>query len=192
MLHPDNLQPAAHIASVAATGRRFTPWAADAQARLLSAGPLPAGDILVPCCGPGHELLMLARDQRFVAPSGSSDAGSGAAHPAKRRHIIGIDLSEGMCSLANAAVAEAGLGGVAEARVGDASDLSAVPPGRLTAAILSVFGLQQMPAPAEVLAAWWRQLAPGGVAAVCYWPGKVEDAGPWQAFAEVSILAANF
>ena len=44
-------------------------------------------------------------------------------------------------------------------RVGDASRLDELAP---LAGVVSVFGLQQMPQPAAVLANWTRALAPGG------------------------------
>ena len=43
-------------------------------------------------------------------------------------------------------------------RVGDASRLDDLPP---LAAVVSCFGLQQMPQPAQVLAHWTRALSPG-------------------------------
>ena len=44
-------------------------------------------------------------------------------------------------------------------------DARLVPPAaRPVAAIFSCFGLQQMPAPADVFAGWVQSLAPGGVA----------------------------
>lgn len=51
----------------------------------------------------------------------------------------------------------------AACRVGDASRLDKLAP---LAGVVSVFGLQQMPQPAAVLANWTQALAPGGWAAV--------------------------
>ncbi|KAL0018269.1 hypothetical protein WJX79_009042 [Trebouxia sp. C0005] len=69
---------------------RFMPWTQHTIRRFL-AQKLPPGLILVPACGPGHELVMLAN-------SFSED-----------RQIIGIDLAEGMVDLANARCKEAGI-----------------------------------------------------------------------------------
>ena len=61
--------------------------------------------------------------------------------------------------------------------VGDAMH----PPAGPHCAVLSVFGLQQLPDPASALGAWVGALAPGGVAVVIYWPvgAGVETHGPW-------------
>jgi hypothetical protein len=60
---------------------------------------------------------------------------------------------------------------------------------RGAAAILSCFGLQQMPAPAEALSAWAAALSPGGVLSAVFWPSETEAAGP---FALLRRLAARF
>ena len=54
-------------------------------------------------------------------------------------------------------------------------------------AVLSVFGLQQLPDPAAALAAWVSALAPGGVAVVIYWPmgSGVEAEGPWARWSSI-------
>ncbi|PSC67659.1 methyltransferase type 11 isoform A [Micractinium conductrix] len=147
---------------------RFAPWTTDTLAQLQSAAaaaPLPPGTIAAPACGPGQELPLLA-----------------AAFP--QHHILGVDLAEGMVGLAQQLVQREGLGGRVEVRQGDASRLEGLPP---LAAVVSVFGLQQMPAPAQVLAAWTRALAPGGVLCVCYWPAVVEgEGGPWQRLSDLT------
>ncbi|PRW39171.1 Methyltransferase type 11 [Chlorella sorokiniana] len=148
---------------------RFAPWTQDTlQAFVQAGGSLPeSGAIAVPACGPGQELPLLA-----------------AAFP--RHRIVGIDLSEGMAALARQLVQQQGLEGRVEVRVGDASRLDDLAP---LAGVVSVFGLQQMPQPAAVLANWTRALAPGGVLCVCYWPQIVEERGPWQL---LTALTASF
>ena len=121
---------------------RFAPWAADALQAYSAAAPPATGTIAVPACGPGQELVLLA-----------------AAFP--RCRIVGLDLSAGMCQLAAELVQERGLQGQVEVRQADCSCLD----GDLTelAGIVSVFGLQQMPEPAAVLANWARALRPGAL-----------------------------
>eukprot|EP00887_Chlorella_sp_A99_P002454 scaffold10.g2454.t1 len=146
---------------------RFAPWTDTTLHALADARPPPGASALVPACGPGQELPLLA-----------------AALPAASA-ILGVDLAEGMVAEARRQVAQAGLSaGRVRVEAGDACDLSWVidqgsglqPVG----AIVSCFGLQQMPNQAAVLAAWTRLLMPGGVLAVCYWPRSVEETGPWQ------------
>ncbi|KAL4440261.1 hypothetical protein ABPG75_003262 [Micractinium tetrahymenae] len=138
---------------------RFGPWQRDAIAQLQAALPASGrGTIAVPACGPGQELPLLA-----------------AAFP--RHRIVGIDLAEGMVEVARRLVAERGLADRVEVRAGDASRLDGLGP---LAGVLSVFGLQQMPAPGQVLANWVAALQPGGACCVCFWPQQVERAGPWQ------------
>ncbi len=38
--------------------------------------------------------------------------------------------------------------------------------------------------PTQVLADWLSMLQPGGIAAVCFWPGSVEASGPWHSYGE--------
>lgn len=89
------------------------------------------------------------------------------------RTVIGIDLAPGMIEIAQRRAAATGDN--ISAVVGDAMQ----PPPGPHSAILSVFGLQQLPDPAAALSAWIKSLAPGGIAIVCFWPGTVEDDGPW-------------
>ncbi|KAI7837870.1 hypothetical protein COHA_008357 [Chlorella ohadii] len=147
---------------------RFAPWTQDTLRAFVQAGAsLPGGTIAVPACGPGQELPLLA-----------------AAFPCHR--IVGVDLSEGMAALARQLVQQQGLQGQVEVRVGDASRLDKLAP---LAGVVSVFGLQQMPQPAAVLANWTQALAPGGVLCVCFWPQVVEERGPWQL---LTALTASF
>lgn len=144
---------------------RFAPWQRDAIAELQAALPAnDSGTIAVPACGPGQELPLLA-----------------VAFP--RHRIVGVDLAEGMVEVARRLVAERGLAGRVEVRVGDASRLDELGP---LAGVLSVFGLQQMPAPVQVLANWAAALQPGGACCVCFWPQQVEARGPWQRLFELT------
>ncbi|KAG2427612.1 hypothetical protein HXX76_012265 [Chlamydomonas incerta] len=186
---------------------RFDPWF-QLAVNELKAHELPPGDVLVPCCGPGQELLPLH-----------------ALHGGQRR-VVGLDLSHGMIDLARAAIAAASSASSAaaassassaassaaaaasaasaasasaaaqqprarepvEAHVADATALDAFGPA---AAVVSVFGLQQMGALAPAaLANWGRCLAPGGVCVVVLWPSRVEDAGPWCAYDQVVLEKA--
>ncbi|KAK9802740.1 hypothetical protein WJX73_005781 [Symbiochloris irregularis] len=135
---------------------RFWPWIQE-RLEALQQQPLPAGPLLVCGCGPGQELVSLCKQ----LPG---------------RKVRGLDLAEGMVALANQRISAAGLRSVASASVGDASIL-ADQPGTV-AGILSCFTLQQIPQPASVLANWYRALAPGGIASVCYWPSAANQSEP--------------
>jgi SAM-dependent methyltransferase len=134
---------------------RFAPWI-DAAVAALPAD-LPPGALAVPCCGTGHELLALAA--RFPG-----------------RALVGIDLSAGM--LARAAERTRHLPGVS-LRVADASDASGWP---ACAAVVSLFGLQQLADPPSGLRSWMEALVPGGVLSVIFWPKIVETEGPFAWF----------
>mmetsp|Transcript_38222 Transcript_38222/g.123945 ORF Transcript_38222/g.123945 Transcript_38222/m.123945 type:complete len:281 (+) Transcript_38222:73-915(+) len=142
---------------------RFAPWTEDALAALTQhKHSLPEDhEVLVPCCGPGQELLPIAELL------------------GGERAVRGTDLAPGMIEIAQSrCVAAAARFGRMSAEVGDAMAPGAGP----YAAIFSVFGLQQLPDPVAAIEAWVRALAPGGVAVVCYWPmgAGVEAAGPWR------------
>ncbi|MFI0407409.1 class I SAM-dependent methyltransferase [Actinomadura sp. 3N508] len=143
---------------------RFAPWVATA-ASALHARTLPPGPILVPCCGTFPELPAIA-----------------ATHP--DREIVGIDLSPGMLARARRRVAAH-----PRARLvrGDAVDLASRWPGE-AAAVVSVFGLQQLPDPAAAIAGWASALRPGGVLSVVSWPDETETDGP---FALLSAVRAE-
>jgi SAM-dependent methyltransferase len=132
---------------------RFVPWVDDAV-RAIVAGPIPAGPILVPCCGPFPELDVLL--EHFPD-----------------REIVGIDLSAGMVARARARAA-----GRARVVVGDAATLDPQWSGKC-AAVLSVFGLQQLPEPDRAIASWAAALRPGGWLSVVFWPDVTEREGPF-------------
>lgn len=142
---------------------RFAPWLNDAVRAVADvAASLPPGPVLVPCCGTFPELPALQ-----------------AALPG--RELVGLDLSPGMIDLARARAA-----GSADVQliVGDAADLD---PQRTTscAAVVSVFGLQQLPEPAAGLASWVGALAPGGVLSVMFWLPATEVDGPFALLRQV-------
>jgi SAM-dependent methyltransferase len=145
---------------------RFNPWTQDALAQLSHhALALPSGVCVVPCCGPGHELPLVA------------------AALGPERTLIGSDLSPGMVEIASARAAS--VGPQCTAVVADA--MQPLCEAKL-AAILTVFGLQQLPDPVEAVKMWCTKLEPAGVAVICFWPsGPVETLGPWQTYSELML-----
>jgi trans-aconitate methyltransferase len=136
---------------------RFAPYLGAAIGALAARGAdLPRGAIVVPCVGPGRELSPLSR----LFPE---------------RAILASDLSGEMVKLAAASAAH--LPNVTVTQ-GDATELGAASGG--TAAIVSVFGLQLLPSPAETLELWLGTLQPKGLATIVYWPRDCEEAGPFQ------------
>src|SRR5882757_10184118 len=102
---------------------RFRPWVV-ATVEAIADTELPGGPILVPCCGTFPELPLLAG--RFAG-----------------REIVGIDISPGMISRAEqrAVPWSAARAVVQNAAVLDPAWSAAC------AAVVSVFGLQQLPTP---------------------------------------------
>jgi len=132
---------------------RFAPWV---EAAVGALGTVPAGPILVPCCGTFPELPLLV--ERFPD-----------------REIVGIDLSAGMVRLARD---RAGAWPQVSVIEGDAASLDP----RWTAscaAVVSVFGLQQLPEPDLATQSWFKALRPCGRLSVVYWPSVTEDEGPF-------------
>lgn len=140
---------------------RFAPWVADAVREVTDAD-LPDGPVLVPCCGTFPELPALVEH----LPG---------------REIVGIDLSAGMVRLARAAAARYPRVSVVQ---GDAATLDPRWEGAC-AAVVSVFGLQQLPDPAHALRSWAAALRPGGRLSVVFWPGRVETDGPFALMSEI-------
>jgi len=140
---------------------RFAPWVATAVGALRDT-PLPPGPILVPCCGTFPELDLLAE-----------------AHPG--RELVGVDLSAGMIAVARERAA-----GRPHIRLvtGDATALARTWPGT-AAAVVSVFGLQQLPDPVAATTDWARALSPGGRLSVVYWPPEPEAEGPFALMSDV-------
>jgi SAM-dependent methyltransferase len=131
---------------------RFAPWA---QAAVDAVPELPDGPVVVPCCGTFPELDLLA--PRFPD-----------------RRIIGIDLSAEMVRLARRRAGERPLVEVVQ---GDASRLD---PAWSPAAVVSVFGLQQLPDPVTAIRSWYDVLRTDGRLRVLYWPEVIEETGPFE------------
>jgi SAM-dependent methyltransferase len=140
---------------------RFAPWVADAVGAVTGTG-LPEGPVLVPCCGTFPELPALV--ERLPG-----------------REIVGIDLSAGMVRRARANAARHPDVTVLE---GDAATLDDRWTGAC-AAVVSVFGLQQLPDPAHALRSWAAALRPGGLLSVVFWPGRTEETGPFALMGEL-------
>ncbi len=144
---------------------RFRPWVEAAVAQL---GDLPPGPILVPCCGTFPELDLLL--EQFP-----------------NREIVGIDLSAGMVRLARERVGGHDLVSVIE---GDAATLD---PRWLNtcSAVVSVFGLQQLPEPEQAIRSWYDALRTEGRLSVVYWPSVTEQSGPFSLIKELLHPEAN-
>jgi SAM-dependent methyltransferase len=133
---------------------RFAPWVADAVDALPA--ELPAGPVLVPCCGTFPELPVIA-----------------VRHP--DREIVGMDLSSRMVEHARGRAAAYPH---ADAIRHDAGELTSRWPAT-AAAVVSVFGLQQLPDPVGAITNWVAALQPGGWLSVVYWPPVSERTGPF-------------
>jgi SAM-dependent methyltransferase len=138
---------------------RFAPWV---KAAVEAVAEVPDGPILVPCCGTFPELDLLA--PRFPG-----------------RAIVGIDLSAEMVRLARERARRLPAIDVVQ---GDAAALDRRWSGAC-AAVVSVFGLQQLPVPATAIRSWFGALRPGGRMCVVYWPEVAEETGPFALLDEV-------
>ena len=136
---------------------RFAPWV---KAAVETLDGLPDGPILVSCCGTFPELDLLA--PRFPG-----------------RPIVGIDLSAEMVRLARERARQHP---EAEVIQGDAA---AVDSHWSCAAVVSVFGLQQLPDPVAAFRSWYAALRPAGRMCVVYWPEITEESGPFALVAKV-------
>lgn len=138
---------------------RFAPWV---KAAVDALGEVSDGPILVPCCGTFPELDLLA--PRFPD-----------------RTIAGIDLSAEMVRLARERASRLPQVEVVQ---GDAATLD---PrwSAACAAVVSVFGLQQLPDPQAAIRSWYDALRPDGRLCVVYWPEVTEETGPFALVAKV-------
>jgi ubiquinone/menaquinone biosynthesis C-methylase UbiE len=89
-----------------------------------------------------------------------------AAGPEGR--VIGVDLSPEMAHAANRSIAEHGLAGRAEARVGDGEHLDHLPDDAFDA-VLCACSLVFFPDPEQALVEFRRVLRPGGIAGLSRW-----------------------
>ncbi|MFG1820519.1 class I SAM-dependent methyltransferase [Kribbella sp. NPDC049174] len=140
---------------------RFAAWVKTAVGAI---GGVPDGPVLVPCCGTFPELELLV--ERFPG-----------------RELAGIDLSGGMVRRARERAARLDHPSVQVVQA-DASSLDARWSG-LCAAVVSVFGLQQLPDPEAAIRSWVGALTSGGRMCVVYWPGETEDDGPFALLGKV-------
>lgn len=132
---------------------RFAPWSEAAVAALPEL--IPPGNILVPCAGTGPEVRRLL-----------------SRYP--QRSVVGVDLSQGMLKIAS----EACRSQRARFIHGDAAETTRWPTP--VTALVTVFGLQQMPDPLAATASWLARMEPGSTAVLCFWPALVEDDGPFN------------
>lgn len=159
---------------------RFAPWTKNALDALQVAASkdmkcTPGGTkALVLCCGPGQELMPIAK---MLGPSS---------------RVLGTDLAAGMIGFARKRIAEECKEGAnAEyekcitAEVADAQN----PPGGPFHIVFSAFGLQQLPKPISAVEAWLKLLEPGGLCVFIYWPPSPpkigEDVGPFEVWGDL-------
>lgn len=137
---------------------RLAPWTQnvlDALRDAVGKDKKTSSRALVLCCGPGQELLHIAK---ILGPSSK---------------VLGSDLAPGMVDVArerieaecNKDINEAYKGCIT-AEVGDAMD---PPPGPYHV-LFSAFGLQQLPDPVKAVQAWIERVQPGGTCVFVYWP----------------------
>ena len=124
--------------------------------------PAPQGALVVAGCGPGDEVILLAR--KFPG-----------------RPLIATDISPGMVDIAHSRVVEAGLRSVLVAQ-DDACQVS----GRVrqAAGVLSCFVLQLLPNPTAALADWSRAIRRTGSISVLFWPRR-EGRSPFARLSQV-------
>ena len=155
---------------------RFEPWELDALGALRDAVnndmECSRDNIsgLVLCCGPGHELLPIAK---MLGPSST---------------VLGTDLAPGMIAATRQRIEaeckneeNVAYQNCITAEVGDAMD----PPTGPYQVMFSAFGLQQLPKPVEAIKNWISVLQPGGICVCIYWPPNPpkipgEEDGPFE------------
>jgi len=145
--------------------QRFRPWTNDAlekmerylgdHTHLIQSPNQDEISALVLCCGPGQELLPIAKMIPNCKVFGT-DLASGMVDRAKARIDRECQLRENSKYLSMISV-----------DVGDATDL---PAGLQHDVIFSAFGLQQIPHPIDAVRNWVRHLKPDGICTILYWP----------------------
>ncbi len=116
---------------------RFRPYHVDLIEQLALD---PGQRVLVTTCGPGTEVLSVAR---AVGTTG---------------HVRATDMASGMVDVCAASITEAGFTDRVTCAVADAADTSGGP----WDAVVCAFGLWQIENRDETIAAWAKALAPGG------------------------------
>jgi len=165
---------------------RFAPWTQNALDALRDAvnkdtksepADIAPSSALVLCCGPGHELLPIAK---ILGPTSK---------------VLGTDLAPGMIAAARERIElECEKEGniiykeCITTEVGDAQD----PPGAGGPyhVIFSAFGLQQLPRPISAVESWFDRMQPGGICVFIYWPPhppKItgEDDSPFEVWGDL-------
>jgi SAM-dependent methyltransferase len=135
---------------------RFRPYLDDALAAFDQRLRAP-GELVIPGCGPGEEVVALAR-----------------RHPGRR--LVALDPSGPMLELLRARLAREGLAERVRVVQAPAEATSAHVQG--AAGLFSSFTLQLLDRPIEALADWGRALCPGGVGVILFWPRQAPDT-PW-------------
>eukprot|EP00571_Detonula_confervacea_P005813 CAMPEP_0172328572 /NCGR_PEP_ID=MMETSP1058-20130122/60423_1 /TAXON_ID=83371 /ORGANISM="Detonula confervacea, Strain CCMP 353" /LENGTH=305 /DNA_ID=CAMNT_0013045693 /DNA_START=179 /DNA_END=1096 /DNA_ORIENTATION=- len=145
---------------------RFAPWTQHALDALRDAvnkdtksepADIAPSSALVLCCGPGHELLPIAK---ILGPTSN---------------VLGTDLAPGMIDAARERIElecekEGNIiyKGCITTKIGDAQ----VPPCGPYHVIFSAFGLQQLPRPMSAVESWIGRMQPGGICVFIYWPPR--------------------
>lgn len=191
---------------------RFAPWV---QAAVDAVHTIPFGMVLVPCCGTFPELELLAPrfpDRRIVGIDLSAEmvrlanlraaslrAASLRADGVRAGGVRADGLGAGGLGADGIAADGVGAGGLGAGGLGAdglgsdggslvevvQGDAAALDPAWGAAAVVSVFGLQQLPDPPAAIRSWYDALRPGGRLCVVYWPEFAEETGPFALLDEV-------
>lgn len=158
---------------------RFAPWTQDALDALQNAinnnMKCSCENIksLVLCCGPGQELLPIAK---ILGPTST---------------VLGTDLAPGMIDVAKKRVEDECCSQYEEYKgriTADVGDAMTPPPGPYQV-IFSAFGLQQLPNPMQALQSWIQVMEPGGICVCLYWspsaPKAQGDNSPFTMWTEI-------
>eukprot|EP00579_Thalassiosira_antarctica_P004675 CAMPEP_0201898550 /NCGR_PEP_ID=MMETSP0902-20130614/48685_1 /ASSEMBLY_ACC=CAM_ASM_000551 /TAXON_ID=420261 /ORGANISM="Thalassiosira antarctica, Strain CCMP982" /LENGTH=325 /DNA_ID=CAMNT_0048431741 /DNA_START=191 /DNA_END=1168 /DNA_ORIENTATION=- len=190
---------------------RFAPWthntldalrvAVNKDMKCVPDDIITPSRALVLCCGPGQELLPIAR---ILGPTST---------------VLGIDLAPGMVDSARERIETECKDDdniiykeCITAEVGDAMD----PPPGPHHVIFSAFGLQQLPSPIQAIESWFNVMEPGGICVFIYWPpsppkipgeedspfhfwrelikkklGKQDKEDPWDENIDAAVAAAG-